>query len=105
MTKHQLMRKIKEADFAMQETVLFLDTHPNCKRALHYFEEIKEKSRRLTVEYESKYGPITHSGANYLSSDAAASYAKSESGWKWVSSPWPWQEGFCGCDENEGGNR
>ena len=33
----KLLHKINEASFAMDETRLFLDTHPKCEEALAYY--------------------------------------------------------------------
>lgn len=89
MTKAQLMRKIKEADFAVQEAILFLDTHPCNRKALKFFDGARRRSRCLTEEYERRFAPVTAAGNNC------------EYGWKWVSEPWPWQKDFCGCDDNK----
>lgn len=81
LTQVQLLQKIREADFAADEAILFLDTHPRCSGALKYLDAARKKSRELTLEYESRFGPITAEGRD-----------SSEDGeWKWVMSPWPWQ--------------
>ena len=83
MMKHQLMNKIRQADFAMQETVLFLDTHPNCRRALRYYEEVRKKSMYYRAEYEKNFGPVTICGNENTDK------------WMWVKTPWPWQAEGC----------
>ncbi len=74
-----LMLRLQQASFALWETMLFLDTHPDDAEALKYFAEIRQKSRELTAQYEKKYGPVT----------AEATYAGAH--WNWVDGPWPWQ--------------
>lgn len=39
-----MMCKIMEIDFALNEVVLYLDTHPDCKRALALYHKYAEKS-------------------------------------------------------------
>lgn len=46
-----LMLRLQQASFALWETMLFLDTHPDDAEALKYFAEIRQKSRELTAQY------------------------------------------------------
>lgn len=77
MTKSALMNKIQKLSFAMCETQLFLDTHPNCRRALEYFHELTDTLAATRLEYQNRFGPIT---ADEVVGDK----------WTWVMSPWPW---------------
>ena len=74
-----LMRKIMEVDFALNEMVLFLDTHPENKNALSLYHKYAEKSRELKKLYNETFGPIT--AADNLSQE----------NWDWVCGPWPWE--------------
>ncbi len=74
-----LMRKIMEIDFALNEMVLFLDTHPCDKQALSLYHKYAEKSRELKAMYNENFGPI-------MSSDNL-----SQDNWDWVHGPWPWE--------------
>ena len=74
-----LMRKIMEIDFALNEMVLFLDTHPNDKKALALYHKYADKSRELKAVYNENFGPLTP--ADNLSEDC----------WDWVHGPWPWE--------------
>ena len=47
--KARLMRKIKEYDFALKELNLYLDTHPNCRRALALFKKYKDLRKKLSM--------------------------------------------------------
>ena len=78
MTKAQLMNKIQKLSFALYETQLFLDTHPECRRALEYFHELTVALTEARLEYQNRFGPIT------------ADEVVGEK-WTWVMSPWPWQ--------------
>ena len=74
----KLLKEIAIADFAIIELHLFLDTHPDDSAASAKLEEYKLKSKKLTKEYEKKYGPL-------LASDRDANR------WAWISNPWPWE--------------
>ena len=48
----QLRQFIDEISFAMDDIVLFLDTHPCCQEALAYYEECKKMREEAIDEYE-----------------------------------------------------
>lgn len=74
-----LMCKIMEIDFALNEMVLYLDTHPHDEKALCLYHQYAEKSRELKAAYNANFGPLT--AADNLSQDC----------WDWVHGPWPWE--------------
>ena len=57
--RKMLMNKIKKYDFALKELNLYLDTHPNCRRALAMFKKYKELRSAAMDEYVCKFGPVT----------------------------------------------
>ena len=77
--RERLLRRISSAQFAAWELHIFLDTHPNDDEALRSFKKYNEMASMLINEYESKYGPLSSSGANGTSR------------WNWVNEPWPWE--------------
>ena len=77
--RNALMCKIMEIDFALNEMVLFLDTHPCDKKALSLYNKYADKSRELKAMYNENFGPITP--ADNLSQE----------NWDWVHGPWPWE--------------
>ena len=77
--KESLMRNIQRSAFAAHECVLYLDGHPENKKALEYHRRAVEALNGYTAEYEWLYGALT---ANAQTENA---------GWGWVRSPWPWQ--------------
>ena len=83
MTAEQkkLYSQIQAYSFALLETNLFLNSHPENQMALDYYNKTLEKQKALTKEYEQKYGPLTVMG----SGDTKFST------WDWVKTPWPWQ--------------
>ena len=74
-----LIEKLRAVDFALQETVLYLDAYPNNCEALKYYNELSALREALVAEYEGKGHPITMYGN------------KSTDTWDWISSPWPWE--------------
>ncbi len=79
MSKKKLMTLVQQLDFAMIETGLYLDGHPNCKKALKYYNTLKEKRDAARAQYEAAYGPLTLFQNN------------SENTWHWVKTAWPWE--------------
>ena len=64
MTERQhLMKKLMAERFAAIETAIFLDTHPQDKKALKAFKEYSENTRKLKDEYENKFGALTAENA------------------------------------------
>lgn len=76
----KLYRMIQQVSFVLYETGLYLDTHPNCRQALAYFQRYNTRLRELTERYETRYGPLTMYGQNAGCDQ-----------WQWVASPWPWE--------------
>lgn len=79
LSRQRLLLKIREYDFAILETVEFLDTHPNNLKALRYYSQLRNDRDMLVSEYEKRFGPITMYGN------------MNENGWDWVEGPWPWE--------------
>ncbi len=79
VTQKKQMKKIQELEFAMIETALYLDSHPNNKKALNYYNMLSAKRDEARAQYEAAYGPLTIF-AN-----------KSENTWHWVETAWPWE--------------
>lgn len=84
MNKAELKRKIFELDFAIHELVLFLDTHPTNQKAMELLDGYRKRRMMLIKAYEEKYG------AFIMQQDDVPS----EGCWKWLESPWPWENEF-----------
>ena len=80
MTKETLMQKLTDVDFVIHETVLYLDGHPNNKKAMEFYRRAVAERNELHAQYASQYGPVT---ANCVKQDS----------WTWIDDPWPWQNG------------
>lgn len=58
-TRAMLLRHVQMHGFAMIEAGLYLDGHPDCRRALEYFRRQRELYMKYAAEYEAAYGPLT----------------------------------------------
>lgn len=81
--RKRMLIQIMALQFTAVELNLFLDTHPQDKRALCDYNKTVEDLNELKIEYENAFGPLTNFG-----------YAPSEYPWRWVEEPWPWQINF-----------
>ena len=80
MTKLERLYEIQKYNFAAYDLLLYLDTHPDDKKAFKMFSELVDKLKRLKHEYENQYGPLEpFSSARFKSFD-------------WLESPWPWEK-------------
>ncbi len=77
--KDRLMKKIQAEDFALYETVLFLDGHPCDATALEFYKIHREIIEKLKREYIEKYGPLT------IYDNVCGT------SWDYVKTPWPWE--------------
>lgn len=81
-SRDRLLRNVQAASFAVDEARLYLDTHPNDKKAQIYFDKYNEARKKAMQEFEEQYGPL-------LTDDIEAT----KSGWTWINDPFPWDEG------------
>ena len=74
-----LLKEIMQLQFAVIETVLYLDTHPFDKNVLNLQNEYSARLENKIKNYSKKYGPL------------ANSYPEADYPWSWINEPWPWQ--------------
>lgn len=77
--RDRLLRRIQEEDFTVYETVLYLDGHPQNRKALAFYDEHCKIAKALRNEFESKYGPLT------------VCENRDPADWHWIDRPWPWE--------------
>ncbi len=77
--KAMLMKKIKQLDFTLKELNLYLDTHPNCRRALAMFQKYRTLRETAMNDYIKNYGPIT------------PEQSENTQRWDWIDNPFPWE--------------
>ena len=79
MTRAEALRRVQMYSFALDDTGLFLDTHPDNRAALTFYDDTRKKYLEAVEDYEMQFGPLT------------AKYYDVENGWTWVDAPWPWE--------------
>lgn len=77
--REMLLKRIQVCDFVLNDTALFLDSHPEDPMALEYFRKYQELRKTAVEAYTGKYGPLSRKD-----------FAGGER-WNWVDGPWPWQ--------------
>ena len=77
--QEQLLKFIMEVGFALEDVVLYLDTHPCDKDALCYYEQYKNVRKQALEEYTKMYGPLCSKDVD------------SQNCWMWTQTPWPWE--------------
>ena len=82
-SRAQLLQHINEVSFAVNDILLYLDTHPCDQKAIEYYEENVKKRKEALCEFAKYYGPLTVDTANEAQNDS----------WEWVMQPWPWEGG------------
>ncbi|MBQ7335805.1 MAG: spore coat protein CotJB [Clostridia bacterium] len=73
------LEMIRALDFAIQETVLYLDAYPHHEEALRYYHSLIAQRESAIAAYEQQCGPLTMYGN------------RSTTSWDWVKAPWPWE--------------
>ena len=74
-----IMKKLREIDFCLTETVLYLDAYPDHAQALDYYHKLLCERASLMEQYQQNCGPLTFYGN------------ESRTSWDWVKMPWPWE--------------
>ncbi len=80
MERQNLLKRLQTYNFAAYDMLLYLDTHPNDKKAFAMFKDLVAKTQELKKEYERAYGPLT------------AYAAAGSDTFDWLESPWPWEK-------------
>ena len=79
-TQEDLMRMINEASFALDDILLFLDTHPEDAAAMQYYQNVAAMRRNAMNAYQNQFGPL-------MVDDVRGNR------WDWVTEKWPWEGG------------
>ena len=79
MNRRQLLWQLTAQQFAAFDTHLYLDTHPEDKKAMQMFGNYMKNFGAYRKEYESLYGPLT--------ADSQGMGTK-----MWIDDPWPWEK-------------
>ncbi len=82
--QQQLMDWINQISFALNDVVLYLDTHPCDQEAMAYFQHFHKKRQEALEEYGRRFSPLT-----------LDSISNCQDQWEWVHDKWPWEGGNC----------
>lgn len=77
LTQEELMNRVQSLAFAINDLTLYLDTHPNCEKAINLHNNYANEYRKCYDAYERKYGPLSI-------------YCPCEK-FRWGDKPWPWE--------------
>ena len=77
-----LMKQINETGFAMDDVLLYLDTHPTDAKALAYYHYVTNMYTNAMSAHAAYYGPLR---ADQVTSDTY---------WTWMTEKWPWEGGM-----------
>jgi len=80
MNGENLLKKVQSYRFAMHDMLLYLDTHPEDKRAFAMYQELAKKAKQAMAEYNEACMSLTPMAA-----------AKKDT-FTWTQSPWPWEK-------------
>lgn len=78
-----LLQKLYTYGFAIDDVILYLDTHPDDCEARAYYMRMRDAYQEASLEYKEKVRPLSIT-------DVDASHR-----WDWVEGPWPWEGGMC----------
>ena len=77
--ERSLMRKLQMVDFAIIETVLYLDAYPNSRSALSHYNKLIAERGKLYEALAKSSQPVTH--RDHIGTES----------WTWTDGPWPWE--------------
>lgn len=75
------METLRKIEFAIVDVALYLNAYPESECALAYYHKLIEERKCLLQKIHETCGPTT------LYDNV------SETCWKWIEGPWPWQYG------------
>lgn len=83
-SRRELLQRINQYSFAVNDATLFLDTHPYDTEAMNYFQKYRALRLEAIQDYAKYYAPLL---VDYAVSDKAP--------WSWANEPWPWEGVEC----------
>lgn len=75
----RLKQYIDQVSFAMDDVILYLDTHTDDRKALNYYERLRTLRKEAVDTYTNHFGPLTMRDV------------KTDQYWTWACQPWPWE--------------
>lgn len=82
--KKKLLNYIDAVSFALIDTTLYLDTHPNDQKAIDHFNQYQKARKQALKEYAKNFEPLTIDSADI------------DDHFTWATDSWPWmKKGGC----------
>ena len=72
------LTELQTMAFALQDMVLYLDTHRDDREALEVFRTLQQIYKEGRKKYEAERGPLTHMSVT-------------DGEHRWLDDPWPWE--------------
>lgn len=85
--REQLMTRINEISFFLDDLTLYLDTHEMDVQAIQLYQEKAKECAQLRKQFAQEFYPLTRLCIPYSMNNAEASFS-------WLEGPMPW-EGAC----------
>lgn len=79
----KLLQRVNIYGFAVDEAVLYLDTHPDDCEARAFYQRMRDAYEEARREYVEGVGPLSADDVDVSSC------------WIWMKGPWPWEGGMC----------
>ncbi|MFW5999304.1 MAG: spore coat protein CotJB [Halanaerobiaceae bacterium] len=73
------LREIMAVNFALLETILYLNTHPADEAVMELYNRFARRLMELIRDYQENYSLLVP----HLPGE--------ETPWRWIEEPWPWQ--------------
>ena len=80
MERHDMLMKLCEHDFTAIDLQLYLDTHPDDKKAIEHYNTAVNSANKARAEYEKAFGPL----ASFVTPSRPDMFT-------YIDEPWPWQ--------------
>ena len=77
-----LLQKVYTYGFAIDDVILYLDTHPDDEEALNYFNQCTALYNAAKQSYQEQFGQLN------------AFSEQERSSWDWNTAPMPWEGGM-----------
>ena len=81
MNRAQLFNHINEVSFAVEDIILYLDTHPYDSEALAYCNEMVNARTEALEVYSRRFEPLTIDNTDECETNR----------WEWIMQPWTWE--------------
>ena len=74
----ELMKRLRKVDFAIYDTVLYLDVYPSCVKAQEHYRSLVDEREELCRAINATCGPLNINSVR-------------PGKWDWTEGPWPWE--------------